>query len=251
METTTTNILTNIQKSVTKNKLEKTEENLNILSNKLKKENKPIFIELIGTPKSGKTTLKNALIECFTKFDIDVMARKETAEYNPIDKKSKQYDIWMVLELFRNLSEDLSKKNGQVIIYDRGILDRLPWMKYDIESGIMSKKDFDRFTKLYELDCFKGYSPITQIFETSPSLSVQRKGKPGFFVNEKTITKFNNYLHESMPQIQKNSPYSNYIITDKYQGNLKEFILDNTNLIINGINKELDDRNHKRDEIEK
>ena len=56
------------------------------ISKTLKDINEPIFIELIGTPKSGKTTLKGYLQNLFENNGIDCFCRRETAEYNPVDK---------------------------------------------------------------------------------------------------------------------------------------------------------------------
>ena len=236
------NKIINTDENINEEMLENTKERIIELSQRLKKTDKPVFIELTGTPKSGKTTLKRALEESLSKYGIDVYTRRETAEYNPINKSDEHYDIWMILELFKNISEDLSKKNGQVIIYDRGILDRIPWMKLGVEKESLTKSDFKKLTSLYSMKKFDGYSPITKIFETSPKLSVQRQGKPGFFVNEKNVGMYNEFLKESLSQIQHHSSYSSYTITDVYQGNMKSFIIDNTNDIIDGINKELDRR---------
>ena len=218
------------------------EEKLFNISERLKKTDAPIFIELLGTPKSGKTTLKNALEKILSSSNIDVLTRKETAEYNPVPKQSEQYNIWMILELFKNVAEDLSKKTGQVIIYDRGIYDRIPWAIFDMKSGNISKEDFDRIMELYKMKSISQYKPIVQVFETSPKLSIERKGKPGFFVNENTINLYNNFLRKSLPGINEKSGKYNYMYTDKYQGEIKRFILENLNTIVDDINKKLDAR---------
>lgn len=218
------------------------------ISKRLEETDKPIFIELVGTPKSGKTTLKKYLSNFFKKYGVNYKAHQETAEYNPIkDKGSKQYDIWMVMELLRNITEDLSQNEGKIIIFDRGILDRIPWMKYDIDKGLMTQRDLERVTSMYDLSALDEYRPITQIFKTSPKLSVKRKGEPGFFVNEENMEKFNGFLDESMDSITSRTSYSNFIITDQYQDNIKKFTMDCTNNILDGINQELD----RRDELKK
>lgn len=155
-------------------------------------------------------------------------------------KQKTEYDIWMVLELFKNISEDLSKDKGQVIIYDRGILDRLPWMKYDVLNGKMTESDFKRIHQLYDTDIFKKYKPVCKIFVTSPDLSIQRKGGPGTFVNQKSIQQYNQLLQYQIPEIKKRAGYSDIVYTDTYQGNIRGFIIDNTCDILNGIEKEFE-----------
>lgn len=225
-------------------------EKLKTVSEKLKHTDKPIFIELVGTPKSGKTTLKKSLQDSFEKAGIDVFTRQETAEYNPIAKQADQYGIWMVLELFKNLSEDLSKTSGQVIIYDRGILDRLPWMQYDVANGKMTKEDFDRMHQLYDTSVFRKYKPVCKIFVTSPDLSIERKGGPGTFVNQKSIQQYNQLLQMQVPEMQKRSGYSSSVHTDVYQGNIKEFVIDSTYDILTGIEQELNIREERKNEQE-
>ena len=234
-----------INKCSTYDELEK---KLTKLSERLKTQKEPVFIELIGTPKSGKTTLKKAFSTCFQNFGINTLTRKETAEYNPISKKSDNYNMWMILELFKNVSEDLSNNSGKIIIYDRGILDRLPWMRLAQSENEISKDDFTSILSLYEISNFKKYKPISLILETSPELSVKRKGKPGGCVNVENMEKFNDFLLRSKMNIEGLSSTSHYIHTDEYQGKLKDFILVCTYNIIDSINKELDARENQLEE---
>lgn len=210
------------------------------LSTKLKLQDEPIFIELVGTPKSGKTTLKKALTSMFYENNIEVVTRQETAEYNPIDKNAETYGIWMIFELFKNVSEDLANNKGKVVIYDRGILDRIPWMQYDVLRERMTESDYKKIMQIYDTDLLKKYKPVTEIYKTSPELSVQRKGKPGKFVNIESIFQYNCFLEKSLPIITKLSSYSDIVETDEYQGNINDFIIDSTYNIIEKIEKNIE-----------
>ena len=66
---------------------ERIEENLKYIKTNISKMDKPIFIELLGTAKSGKTTLLNNITGIFESYGIPVQKRAETAEYNPIQNK--------------------------------------------------------------------------------------------------------------------------------------------------------------------
>ncbi len=216
------------------------------LEENIRKTDKPIFIELIGTPKSGKTTLKKSLEEIFNKNNINYLSRRETAEYNPIGKMSGDYyRIWMFLEICKNLSEDLSNKDKKVIIYDRGILDILPWAEFALENSVISSNDYEALKKLISADIFKKYSPIEKIFITSPKISIERKGRPGGVVNEESINQYNGILQKNIPNIQKQSSYCNIVKTDEYQGRIKDFITDNVYDIFCGIEKELEKRSNE------
>lgn len=212
----------------------------------------PIFVELLGTPKSGKTTLLKSLQKLFNKNDMQIFTRRETAEYNPVEKESKQYDLWMVLELFKNLSEDISNKHGKIVIYDRGIIDRLTWLDKSFESGEISKEDLDKIKGLYGLESIKsGYKPISLGFLTSPELSVQRKGSVGRCVNPENLNAYNRILLEKQGEISNLSSSYSLIKTDNYQGRLEDFILDMSTDITSKIANQLEPKREEVKEIEK
>lgn len=216
-----------ISRNLMEQKIEKISSNMHKIKENLTPDTPPIFVELLGTPKSGKTTLLKNLRGLFGNNNIEIFTRRETAEYNPVAKDAKEYNLWMVLELFRNLSEDISNKQGKIVIYDRGILDRLTWLERAVETGEMSKADFEKIRALYELETIKiGYRPITLGFITTPELSVQRKGQPGRAVNVENLTAYNRILLSAQNEIEKISFTNSLTRTDTYQGRLEEFILD-------------------------
>lgn len=221
-------------------KIENIKKNMQMIKEKICSSTTPIFIELLGTPKSGKTTLLKSLKNLFGNNEIEVFTRRETAEYNPVEKEAKQYDLWMVLELFKNLSEDLSNKQGQIVIYDRGIIDRLIWLQKAVQDEEISKEDFDKIEGLYDLETIKEYKPITYGFLTSTELSVRRKGSVGRYVNRETLNSYNTILLKSQDKISKLSSSYHLISTDEYQGRIEEFILDTASDIAERIAEQLE-----------
>ena len=75
------------------NQVNNIETNLNYIKENISKNKEPIFIELIGTAKSGKTTLLNNITKLLTKNGNPVQKRAETAEYNPIENKENDGSI--------------------------------------------------------------------------------------------------------------------------------------------------------------
>ena len=55
-------------------------DNLKYIKKNISKKDGPIFVELIGTAKSGKTTLLNSITELLTRHGVPVQKRAETAE---------------------------------------------------------------------------------------------------------------------------------------------------------------------------
>lgn len=234
-------------KSELQQKIEKISRNMEKIKSEISENTSPIFVELLGTPKSGKTTLLKSLKNLFANNGIQIFTRRETAEYNPVAKDSKQYDLWMVLELFKNLLDDISNKQGQIVIYDRGILDRLTWLENAVEKGTMTSQDIERIKGLYSLESVKnGYKPISLGFITSPELSIQRKGSIGRFVNPQTLTAYNRTLLEKQGEISALSSSYSLTKTDDYQGRIENFILDLSSDLTDQISKQLEEKKEEK-----
>ena len=220
-------------------RLEEIDANLGKIKELVINSDKPLFIELVGTPKSGKTTLKKAIQNAFDTKGIPLITRRETAEYNPIPKEDENYNFWMILELMRNVSEDLSNAKGKVVLYDRGMIDRIPWMKYDISQGKMKEEDYRRIIEIYKSNYLRGYKPLTQVFFTSPELSILRKGTEGRFVNTPTLTRYNSILSQELGTIRNIASRTNVTVTDRYQGRINDFLIDQMTAISRGLEREI------------
>lgn len=216
------------------------EENLEYVKQNLESLKDPILIELLGTAKSGKTTLLNHLMRLFERNGIPIETRQETAEYNPIKNKDlEEYNIWMFMELMKNLSEDMSDKTPRIVIYDRGMLDRLPWIDFSVNDGSIPVKDSMLLKQLYQSEFLQRYNPLAYGLVTSPEISVARKGKEGRLVNRKNVQLFNEYLEKEHDSIEKSSEKYTIMQTDPYQGDIQRFIMDMTEVITRDIREKI------------
>ena len=220
------------------------------LKSNLSKTDCTIFIELIGTPKSGKTTLVNAMRNLLEKSGSPVTVRRETAEYNPIqNKNSEEYNVWMIMELIKNFSEDLINNHGKIVIYDRGLLDRIPWIDYSVQTGSISQEDSEIIKKLYETDLFKKYNPLAYGFITSPEISIKRKGGEGRLVNKNSLKMFNEHFANQQDFIKAHALEYHTYQTDSYQGKLPDFITDVTSNMLQDscrlISEKIKDENYR------
>ena len=237
-----------ISKTDMQQKTEKIRRNLEKINSRINENTPPIFVELLGTPKSGKTTLLKSLTRLFNNSGMQISSRRETAEYNPVAKDSKQYDLWMVLELFKNLLDDISNGQGNIIVYDRGIIDRLTWLENAVQNGMMTKGDLEKIKGLYGLESIKnGYRPISLGFITSPELSIKRKGSVGRYVNLESLTAYNSTLLAKQPEIARLSSDYTLIGTDRYQGRIEDFILDLSSDLTEKIARQLEVKKDERE----
>lgn len=225
-------------------KMEKIEKNLQYISENMNGKN--IIIELIGSPKSGKTTCVQALKTTLEKAGIKFEIRRETAEYNPVNKMSKDYNTWMVMELFKNTIEDIEGE-GKVVIYDRGILDRKVWLEQAQIDQSMEKDDVDILNSLYNLNLNKKYRPVVVAFKTSPEMSITRKGRESFHINQKTLSLYNSIFDKTQEKLKETAQTYSYFETDEYQGNIKEFIVDVSEEMTTNIVRVLQERNYEKE----
>lgn len=218
----------------------KLENNIGYIKENLSKIDGPIFVELIGTPKSGKTTLLTKLTGLFHKNGITYEAKQETAEYNPIENKDlEEYNIWMFMEIMKNISEDTSNPSPRIIVYDRGMLDRIPWLDVAVEDGSIPVEDSMHLKQLFQTKFFQRYKPIAINLITSPEISIKRKGKEGRLVNRKVLQKLNGYLLAEENYMRALASKYEKIQTDSYEGELLRFILDMSVTITEDIKQRL------------
>ena len=219
------------------------ESNIDYIKQNLDKSGGPIFVELMGTPKSGKTTLLGAFKNLFGKYGIRIQAKQETAEYNPIqDKSSEEYSMWMIMELMKELSEDFSDGTPRIVIYDRGMLDRIPWLDCSVKDGTIPARDSELLKGVYQTEFMRKYRPLSYGMVTSPELSVKRKGKPGRTVNYDSIALFNDCFEKEFEFINGLSQKLSITTTDPYQGSLNEFIMDVSETVTRDVSEIIRER---------
>ena len=151
----------------------------------------------------------------------------------------------------KNLSEDIANKEPRVIVYDRGMIDRLPWINYAVQDGTMPINDANLIKNLFKSEFLRKYRPLTYNFLTSPEISVLRKGREGRLVNLKNVKRFNTHLLEEVEKIKSYSDSYYFVETDSYQGKIKNFILDMSDTITSDIRDKIRKIEFNDEDIEK
>ena len=80
------------EKNIQLKKFESMLETIERIKEMQAKEEESVFIELIGTPRSGKTTLKNVLEKLFKDSGVPYVARKSFSTYCPIKPENDMYN---------------------------------------------------------------------------------------------------------------------------------------------------------------
>lgn len=203
------------------------------------KSNESVFIELIGTPRSGKTTLQNVLAKLFKDNEVQYVARKSLATYCPIKPENDMYNLWITSEVLKKVAIDMSKRTSKIVIYDGGMLDRIPWLKYDIARGSISRMDYERLLSNYDISIYKKYKPISRVFKASPEIASSRKKNGKESISRYIIEDYNNMLDDSINEMKERSRSFKTIDTDQYGNDLKRMAVDCIPDILTEVEKEL------------
>lgn len=142
---------------------------LHILKYKVKEDGyiKPFVIELLGTPRTGKTTIINNVLDFLKKGGFKVTYFKElvTSEFYKTVNHLPLYDrnLAIINEIVKHLKSAVqdqtikSKSNqekdiilrdfdddGDVIVFDRGVYDRLIWFRRLLNKNEITKEQYNK-----------------------------------------------------------------------------------------------------------
>lgn len=218
---------------------------MNVLNHK-----KPYIIEITGTPRTGKTTLINNLYDFFHKHGFNVCyieefttSKKYKEEIKPFlkDKMKKIVNLEIPKNILMNIKEAVNQ-NYDIIIVDRGLLDRLIWVdRLYIKDG-MTKKEY--------LDYKKKYLPIIKkdidliiatVTDSNTSLKRDYLGNLSLekrsFLNQQNIDEYNTSLY-NISNLTKEENI-NFNIVDTTNKNQREVSFEVVDIILSSMKDEI------------
>lgn len=195
---------------------------LHILKYKVKEVGyiRPFVIELLGTPRTGKTTIINNILDFFKKGGFKVSYFKElatsefydTVNHLPlyernmaiIDEIAKQLQSvrsdsfergWQARKLkTRTIKNDVDTrvfdKTGDIVVFDRGINDRLIWFRRLLDKGEISREQYDEI-----INRFSEYLDLVNcllVYTASPEVSLKRDYISSLALEKRSFLTINN-----------------------------------------------------------
>lgn len=207
---------------------------------------KPYVIEFTGTPRTGKTTLINNLLDFFKKggFNVNVIEEFTTSkvykqEVYPLlkDKDKKAINIEVPKYVLTDINNCISE-NPDIIIVDRCLFDRLIWMdRLFLKDGITSN-EYDDYKSKYiplikeKINIIIGTytDSITALKrDYNANLSLEKRN----FLNEENINEYNNSLL-NMKNIAEQEDI-NFKLFDTTNKNIRETSLEVTKYILKNM----------------
>jgi predicted NUDIX family phosphoesterase/predicted ATPase len=146
----------------------------------------PLLIEFCGTPKSGKTTIINALNLFLRRSGFKTIVLTERASVCPIsDKTHPFFNLWTLTSAVSDIIKALDKNrsNGKVdfILADRGIFDALCWFEWlerlhnNKTVRPFSDRDYQTVKDFILMDIWKKHLSLIFVFKVKPQIAIDRE----------------------------------------------------------------------------
>ncbi|MFA5853718.1 MAG: hypothetical protein WC866_01390 [Patescibacteria group bacterium] len=174
---------------------------------------RPFVVELLGTPKSGKTTIAEAIEHTLKRNDGIVTARPEGATVvDRVKRDTPHYNLetcrYALSEVTQRLESDLD-----LIILDRGLMDGMIWMEYWQKRGDLSEDDYAKAIAFYGMEIFRDLFDLHVLLVCEPEVAMQRElakrrsKKDGDTMNLGTIQKLRGYHDNLWTRLDGNSDH--------------------------------------------
>lgn len=145
------------------------------------------IIEISGLPSAGKSTLTKQLFSHFKEKGVSLSASLLGSDEikSPIhDKGSPSYNLWHTCAAINSILEAKVANGKSILIFDRGLIDSICWMKLFLEQGKISRSEFSTFKSaaispcvLRDVDYF--YFNLNVSYECAVARGKKRNGVVG------------------------------------------------------------------------
>lgn len=136
---------------------------------------RPFMVELFGTPKAGKTTVKEMLKHFFRRNGWAVSTPTEGAEVVELPRDEPQYNF-QTCEYALGVARDRAyAKNFHLVIFDRAVMDGVVRMDYYVRKGILTEEQRRFVEGYYLLPWNAGLFDLHVCLVASPEVAIARE----------------------------------------------------------------------------
>lgn len=179
------------------------EQIVSIIDTYKKTHGSPFFIEIAGSPNSGKTSAIKVLEKLLKRSNISHYVIYESADICDIKSKlSENFNIWTACDTICKILATLDK-DYDIIICERGVFDALCWCKFHLARNRISDKDFKTFTDFYSSSKFTDKVSLLMIFKCTENTSIEREAPlhistmEGTIINKPVLSQINHSISET------------------------------------------------------
>lgn len=136
---------------------------------------RPFMIEFFGTPKSGKSTMKEMLKHFFRRNGWRVSTPTEGAEVVELPRDEPQYNFQTAEYALSVARERSYSTDFHVVIFDRAIFDGVMRMQYYAEKGVITEGQRDIIESYYLLPWNRGLFDLHICLVAEPEIAIRRE----------------------------------------------------------------------------
>lgn len=155
---------------------------------------KPIIIEFLGLPKSGKTTIIAKVEQFFRRCSFITLCPQEGAErIRTVPRKSYLYNIRTGIYALSRVFDAYHTLDYDLVILHRGLYDAYVWMEYWFKREILNHEDKKLFQSFFSHKDFIKFINLSFIVICDQEKAMERElndsltKNPGITMNNQTI----------------------------------------------------------------
>jgi predicted ATPase len=137
---------------------------------------RPLFIELTGSPSSGKTTIKKILDTFFRRRGYRVAVPQEGAEIvRDVSRKRPTYNLCTGFYALACMMDFASSPHYDLVIFDRAIYDAFSWMDYWFRKEGLDEVEMQRIQDFFTHAKWRGTIDAAFIVNAAPEAVAVRE----------------------------------------------------------------------------
>jgi len=155
---------------------------------------RPFNVELLGTPKSGKSTMAEAIEHTLKRSDWIVTARPEGATVvDRIKRDTPHYNLETCRYALSEVAQRMDSE-FELVVLDRGLMDGMVWMGYWLAKSKITQADHDAVNAFYGTALLRDQFDLHVYLVCDPKVAMDRElarslsKKDGETMNLKTLT---------------------------------------------------------------
>ena len=163
--------------------------------------NRPIFVEFSGTPKSGKSTCIDIVVHFFRRLNYKVLAPTEGASKRTpyyLKQDWMAFNTWSALYALMHVLEGLfGSDKYDLAILDRGLFDALAWFELLCTREQVDSQERDHVHNFIRIKKWLSAIDAVLLFTANPETSMDRENRdklidePGSAMNPVVLQQLN------------------------------------------------------------
>ena len=206
----------------------------------------PYTVEFTGTPRTGKTSTINNLIDFFKKsgFDIKLLEEFTTSkeykeEIKPSLENATSYEKCLLIpSIVAQKLTDLQSKHPDIILEDRGLFDRMIWIERLRQKGEITETQYDEYMKS-AIPLVKANTNLVIATYAFPSVSLKRDYvaylslEERSFINLQNISEYNHALGRTL-QLARDNGIPCYLI-DTNKSTINDTVMEAAHVVVGNL----------------